>query len=149
MSATLRLADFTENSRLFRSPPPVVSVDSRQYPVTVHFARRTASDYVSESYRKACKVHSQLPAGGILIFLTGQQEVKTLVRRLRRAFPYNKELQTEKNDNCEEIEEEEDEIKYKGKKRKSKKKTAPTLPVLDLDSYPLHALDNDDGNYAI
>lgn len=38
MSATLRVSDFTENARLFRSgPPPVINVESRQFPVTIHF----------------------------------------------------------------------------------------------------------------
>ena len=38
MSATLRVSDFTENPRLFRNgPPPVVNVESRQFPVTIHF----------------------------------------------------------------------------------------------------------------
>lgn len=33
--------------RLFPSPPPVIKVDARQYPVTVHFAKETAmEDYV-------------------------------------------------------------------------------------------------------
>ena len=39
MSATLRVKDFTGSS-LFRSatsPPPVVKVEGRQYPITVHF----------------------------------------------------------------------------------------------------------------
>lgn len=38
MSATLRVEDFTENPRLFPSlRVPVVGVEARQYPVTVHF----------------------------------------------------------------------------------------------------------------
>ena len=39
MSATLRVEDFTA-SHLFHnavSPPPVVKVEGRQYPITVHF----------------------------------------------------------------------------------------------------------------
>ena len=41
MSATLRVEDFTA-SHLFQnagSPPPVVEVEGRQYPITVHFRR--------------------------------------------------------------------------------------------------------------
>lgn len=30
-----------------------------------------------------CQIHRQLPAGGILVFVTGQREVQTLVKRLR------------------------------------------------------------------
>lgn len=33
-----------------------------------------------------CKIHRQLPPGGILVFLTGQREVEHLCKRLRSAF---------------------------------------------------------------
>lgn len=72
MSATLRVNDFVNNDKLFKVKPPVLSVESRQYPVTAHFNRRTGDDYVKEALRKTVKIHTQLPAGGILIFLTGK-----------------------------------------------------------------------------
>lgn len=83
MSATLRLTDFTENARLFKTPPPVIKVDARQFPVSIHFARRTDDDYVSEAYKKACKIHTELPDGGILVFATGQKEVTFKFTRLK------------------------------------------------------------------
>lgn len=53
MSATLRTSDFTENARLFKSPPPVLSVPARQFPVTVHFAKHTEMhDYLGSAVRK-------------------------------------------------------------------------------------------------
>lgn len=91
MSATLRVEDFTGNTRLFPSPPPVVTVESRQFPVTVHFNKRTPEDYLNEAFRKVCKIHRTLPPGGILVFMTGQAEVHGLCRRLRRTFPYDPE----------------------------------------------------------
>lgn len=39
--------------RLFPVPPPVLTVPARQFPVTVHFSRRTElDDYVGAAYRK-------------------------------------------------------------------------------------------------
>jgi ATP-dependent RNA helicase DHX37/DHR1 len=52
MSATLRVTDFTENTRLFKQVPPVVNVESRQYPVTLHFNKHTYQDYLAEAFRK-------------------------------------------------------------------------------------------------
>jgi ATP-dependent RNA helicase DHX37/DHR1 len=52
MSATLRVEDFTENTRLFKTQPPVINVQSRQYPVTIHFNKHTYQDYLGEVYRK-------------------------------------------------------------------------------------------------
>ncbi|KAM3938487.1 putative ATP-dependent RNA helicase DHX37 isoform 2-T2 [Leptodactylus fuscus] len=63
MSATLRIEDFTENKRLFPITPPVIKVDARQFPVTVHFNKRTPlDDYVGECFRKVCKIHRMLPS---------------------------------------------------------------------------------------
>ena len=91
MSATLRVEDFTGNARLFPTPPPVVTVESRQFPVTVHFNKRTPDDYLNEAFRKVCKIHRTLPPGGILVFVTGQAEVHGLCKKLKRTFPYNSE----------------------------------------------------------
>ncbi|KAL4094436.1 hypothetical protein PRIC1_010097 [Phytophthora ramorum] len=87
MSATLRVEDFTQNHRLFPTPPPVLRVDARQYPVSVHFNKRTEIDnYVDEAYKKVIKIHKKLPEGGVLVFLTGQREILQLCRKLSRAY---------------------------------------------------------------
>ncbi|KAI9183298.1 putative ATP-dependent RNA helicase DHR1 [Blastocladiella emersonii ATCC 22665] len=87
MSATLRVSDFTMNTRLFPAPPPVINVQARQFPVTVHFNRRTPQNHVVEAYRKVCKIHARLPPGGILVFMTGQNEIYDVVNRLRKKYP--------------------------------------------------------------
>ena len=87
MSATLRCADFSENRVLFPSPPPLIHVPARQFPVTVHFARKTElTSYARAAVAKAAQVHRRLPPGGILVFLTGQREVEWAAARLRRTF---------------------------------------------------------------
>ncbi|KAJ5166401.1 ATP-dependent RNA helicase DHR1 [Penicillium canariense] len=87
MSATLRISDFTDNASLFREgPPPLVQAEGRQYPVTVHFSRRTQRDYVEEAFRKVSRGHRKLPAGGMLVFLTGQNEIRLLSKKLKQAF---------------------------------------------------------------
>lgn len=88
MSATLRVSDFSENSRLFNVPPPVIHIAARQYPVAIHFNRRTPHDYLDEAFKKTCKIHQRLPRGAILLFLTGQKEINEMVKRLRREFPF-------------------------------------------------------------
>lgn len=86
MSATLRMDDFTANPALFATPPPVIYIPARQHPVTVHFSRRTTSDYVTEAYKKVCKIHARLPQGGVLVFLTGQGEIQALCRKLEKRY---------------------------------------------------------------
>ncbi|KAG0306602.1 putative ATP-dependent RNA helicase DHR1 [Dissophora globulifera] len=117
MSATLVIEEFTKNERLFGRPKkavvegedkgtkdgsdgeddqapkdlvPVVSVDVKKvYGVTMHFNKRTPEiDYVTEAYKKVTKIHSKLPGGGILVFLSGQAEITTLAKKLRKKFPF-------------------------------------------------------------
>lgn len=157
MSATLRVTDFTENTRLFKIPPPLLKVEARQFPVTIHFQKRTPDDYVAEAYRKTLKIHNQLPEGGILIFVTGQQEVNQLVRKLRRTFPYHppakdvaevdkvsQETKEETKDDAAETVEDPKELEFDMKRvirniRKSKKKFLAqiALPKINLDDYKL------------
>ncbi|KAM7272154.1 hypothetical protein ACFE04_026817 [Oxalis oulophora] len=86
MSATLRVEDFVSGRRLFRNPPPVVEVAARQYPVTKYFSKRTEIiDYIGQAYKKVMSIHKKLPHGGILVFVTGQKEVKDLCHRLSKA----------------------------------------------------------------
>lgn len=93
MSATLRVSDFAENPALFSKPPPVIHIAARQHPVTVHFSRRTVSDYVTEAYKKVSKIHARLPPGGILVFMTGQSEIQALGRKLEKKYGAKKSSQ--------------------------------------------------------
>jgi ATP-dependent RNA helicase DHX37/DHR1 len=109
MSATLRIEDFTQNKRLFRDTPPVINVNSRQFPVAIHFNKKTPTDYLSEAFKKVSKIHRRLPDGGILVFVTGQQEVKILTSKLRQSFPFHNNNHKKQEETKEE--EEDDEIK--------------------------------------
>lgn len=116
MSATLRVEDFTNNRTMFPVAPPVIRVAARQYPVTVHFNRKTViGDYVGEAYAKVCKIHTLLPPGGILVFLTGQREILHLCRRLARRFP-----QTTQNSENGQNKKDKKKKDNKGKKNKDK-----------------------------
>ncbi|KAL4712349.1 hypothetical protein ACJJTC_001510 [Scirpophaga incertulas] len=162
MSATLRVEDFTENTRLFKEPPPVIKIDARQFPVTVHFNKHTFSDYLKEAYKKTVKIHTRLPEGGILIFVTGQQEVRYLVRKLKASFPYHKNvdytklitkkvtpvndadaaLDSEPDDIESDDDEVEKEMKRARKARRKAKLKAKALPKINLDDYDMP---DDDG----
>ncbi|CAH4033767.1 unnamed protein product [Pieris brassicae] len=155
MSATLRVEDFTENTRLFKEPPPMVKIDSRQFPVTIHFNKNTYDNYLKESYKKAVKIHTRLPEGGILIFVTGQQEVNYLVRKLKASFPYKKDVDYSKlitkkpvaesdtalDSEPEDIESDDDEVEKEMKRarkaRRKAKKKAKELPKINLDDYDI------------
>ncbi|CAA7027917.1 unnamed protein product [Microthlaspi erraticum] len=86
MSATLRVEDFVSGKRLFPKSPPVIEVPTRQYPVTIHFSKKTEIvDYIGEAYKKVMSIHKKLPQGGVLVFVTGQREVDYLCEKLRKS----------------------------------------------------------------
>ncbi|CAF3964301.1 unnamed protein product, partial [Adineta steineri] len=95
MSATMRIEEFINNRHLFKLKPKIINIDARQYPVTIHFNKQTPKNYIEEAYRKVSKIHRQLPSGGILVFVTGQQEVQTLCHRLRKKFPMNAQTEND------------------------------------------------------
>ena len=88
MSATLRVDDFMTNTRLFPSSgskPALVTVPGRTYPVSIHHSKVTElDDYEKKVMEKVCNIHRKLPRGGILVFLTGKQEIVRCVNRLKQ-----------------------------------------------------------------
>jgi ATP-dependent RNA helicase DHX37/DHR1 len=86
MSATLRVEDLTQNPTLFSVPPPVVEIEGRQHPVTVHFSRKTEHDYVKATFKKVSRGHKKLPPGDFLVFLTGLNEILQVQKLLKSAF---------------------------------------------------------------
>lgn len=133
MSATLRVADFTENQSLFKMQLPVIEIKSRQFDVTLHFNRRTpVDDYLGEAYKKVCKIHRKLPAGGILVFVTSQQEVHTLCSKIRRAFPMPDAVSGSQTK------------AMPLKKRKKRNQVLNNLPKVNLDDYSSLLPSNED-----
>ena len=92
MSATLDTGDFI-NDRLFPpgKKPPVVEAEGRQHRVTTHFALRSRPDYVDEVVEKVGRAHRKLPKGGILVFLTGQNEIRDVGDRLQQLLSGRKD----------------------------------------------------------
>jgi ATP-dependent RNA helicase DHX37/DHR1 len=71
----------------------VIKVEARQYPVTLHYSKVTPEDFLEEAFKKVCKIHSKLPAGGILVFLTGKKEITYLCSRLKMELKNKKKYE--------------------------------------------------------
>ncbi|GAM83753.1 hypothetical protein ANO11243_017430 [Dothideomycetidae sp. 11243] len=101
MSATMRVQDFTDNELLFRAgAPPLVQAEGRLFPVTNHFARQTSRDYADDMFNKVSRGHRKLPRGAMLVFLTGQDEIINLMKRLQQTFsPVEPSARSTTNDN--------------------------------------------------
>lgn len=82
MSATLKVEDFTLNKYLFRQTLNVISVESRQFPVKIFHAKKTEDNYFKSCLKRSIQIHTKLPQGGILVFLTGEEEIKYFCKML-------------------------------------------------------------------
>ena len=145
MSATLRAEDFTQNTALFKSPPPKISVEGRQFETECKFKRNTPDDYVAAALKKTAEIHEKEPQGGILVFLTGQQEVNNVVRKLRTLFPSRRQTNDGGGGEEETLENVLKSAVARAKKRAPKNLSKMGLsltPEVDLDSYRAVPLDD-------
>lgn len=98
MSATVAASELAANTALFPDgEPPIIKIEARQHPVTIHFSKSTElGDYPKKAVDTVSKIHTKLPHGGILVFLTGQHEVELACKKLRNAFPRSKKKTEDK-----------------------------------------------------
>lgn len=55
----------------------IFTIPGRLFPVEVFFAKETVADYLEESLNTVMRIHFTEPAGDVLLFLTGQEEIDT------------------------------------------------------------------------
>lgn len=70
-SATMDSSKFAQ----FFGNAPVFVIPGRTFPVTVEWAKGVVEDYVKSAIKKAKEIHLGLPAGDILIFMPGQEDI--------------------------------------------------------------------------
>jgi len=57
----------------------ILGIPGRVYPVHLQYLSEPCSDYVRKSAETILDIHRSLPKGDILAFLTGQQEIETVI----------------------------------------------------------------------
>lgn len=94
MSATLRTSDFTDNKLLFPdSKLNVITLESRQYKVATYLEKNTPEDYIEAAINKVVKIHTKLHAGGVLVFLTGEEEIRYFCSKLKAELESKKAVE--------------------------------------------------------
>ena len=72
-SATLDADKFSE----YFNKCPIFTIPGRTYPVEIMYSREPESDYLDAALVTVMQIHLTEPAGDILLFLTGQEEIDT------------------------------------------------------------------------
>lgn len=71
-SATMNSQKFSD----FFGGAPQFTIPGRTYPVDIMFAKAPCSDYVEAAVRQVLQIHLSQPAGDILVFMTGQEDIE-------------------------------------------------------------------------
>ncbi|XP_058194866.1 probable pre-mRNA-splicing factor ATP-dependent RNA helicase DEAH4 [Rhododendron vialii] len=77
-SATL---DGEKVSRFF-SNCPILNVPGKLFPVEIRYSSERPTSYLESSLKTAIEIHVREPEGDILIFMTGQDDIEKLVKKL-------------------------------------------------------------------
>lgn len=91
-SATLDADKFSE----YFNKCPIFSIPGRTYPVEIMYSKEPESDYLDAALTTVMQIHLTEPAGDILLFLTGKEEIDTsceiLFERMKALGPGVPEL---------------------------------------------------------
>jgi pre-mRNA-splicing factor ATP-dependent RNA helicase DHX15/PRP43 len=79
MSATLDALKFQS----YFDNAPLLKVPGRTFPVEIFYTAEPERDYVESSVRTVVQIHQCEEAGDILLFLTGEEEIEEVSRRIR------------------------------------------------------------------
>ena len=60
----------------------MVYVKGRQHPVTIYHTATSQPDYVDSALRTFFQIHTDQPAGDVLIFLPGQEDITSLEKSI-------------------------------------------------------------------
>ncbi|CAI5489924.1 unnamed protein product [Closterium sp. Naga37s-1] len=78
-SATLDAEKFSE----YFDFAPIFRIPGRRYPVDIHYTKAPEADYLDAAVVTVLQIHVTQPAGDVLVFLTGQEEIEAAEEILR------------------------------------------------------------------
>jgi pre-mRNA-splicing factor ATP-dependent RNA helicase DHX15/PRP43 len=79
MSATLNAERFQQ----YFTGSPLIDVPGRMYPVEVFYTQAPEKDYYQATIKTVMQIHVEEPAGDILVFLTGEEEIEQACQDIR------------------------------------------------------------------
>ncbi|WVW83262.1 hypothetical protein I302_105281 [Kwoniella bestiolae CBS 10118] len=88
-SATIDAEDFLEyfntnadGSDRSKDDATIVSLEGRMFPVEVCYLKEPCSDYAEAAVQTVFDIHMKEPAGDVLVFLTGREEIDQMIQEV-------------------------------------------------------------------
>merc|ERR1711871_743447 len=79
MSATLDAAKFQK----YFNDAPLMKVPGKTFPVEIFYTPEPEKDYIEAAVRTTVQIHQCEGPGDILVFLTGEEEIEDVCRKVR------------------------------------------------------------------
>jgi len=83
MSATLDAQKFQK----YFDGAPLLNIPGRLHPVEIFYTPEPEKDYLEAAIRTVLQIHASEPAGDILLFLTGEEEIEGAKKQLEKESP--------------------------------------------------------------
>jgi len=80
MSATMDAAKM----QTYFDNAPLLSIPGRTHPVEIFYTAEPERDYLEAAIRTVVQIHNSEPEGDVLLFLTGEEEIESCCRSLRK-----------------------------------------------------------------
>jgi len=77
-SATMDAQKFSK----YFDDAPIFNIPGRRYPVDIHYTNQPEANYLAAAVTTIFQIHLSQPAGDILVFLTGQDEIEAAEQNL-------------------------------------------------------------------
>ena len=65
----------------------IISVEGRAFPVDIHYLTDACEDYIERAMKTVFDIHTSEPEGDILVFLTGREEIETMLDMIADRLP--------------------------------------------------------------
>lgn len=65
----------------------ILSIEGRMYPVDIHYLMEPCEEYLERAIKTIFDIHSSEPEGDVLLFLTGRDEIETLIEMIADRLP--------------------------------------------------------------
>ena len=79
MSATMNAEKFQE----YFDNAPLLDIPGRLFPVEIFYTMEAEKDYLDAAIRTTIQIHCFEPAGDILVFLTGEEEIDLACKQIQ------------------------------------------------------------------
>ncbi|WPG99124.1 Hypothetical protein R9X50_00193500 [Acrodontium crateriforme] len=80
-------AEKAHNEEVNTQTGQIVKIEGRAFPVDIHYTTNPCENYLERAVQTIFDIHSSEPEGDVLLFLTGREEIETVIEMIADRIP--------------------------------------------------------------